>query len=243
MSNADDAQGGLPDVLRNAGRPIVIYQGAPPPNEFAQVSSALGVLVWLALVTLCLGVAGFYAWMVWGGGFDRTQFSPIYAQGRPIGLMKQLEERREISALAEGLIEFRDAVQSDNFTGRISTESHALLTDAQGIDALRRRWDAMCAAVSTRIFERRIGLIDVRAAELRQARSISRDPDERQRIDSELSSLRQERADQFERRRTGSDPALRCTPAAEAPVCNGAHDDVWCNPTRARPDEFNGEGR
>jgi hypothetical protein len=145
--------------------------------------------------------------------------------------------------LAEGLIEFRDAVQSDNFTGRISTESHALLTDAQGIDALRRQWDAMCAAVSTRIFERRIGLIDVRAAELRQTRSLTRDPGERQRIDSELASLRQERADQFERRRTGGDPALRCTPAAEAPVCNGAHDDVWCNPTRTRPDEFNGEGR
>jgi hypothetical protein len=101
----------------------------------------------------------------------------------------------------------------------------------------------MCAAVSTRIFERRIGLIDVRAAELRQARSLTRDPGERQRIDIELSSLRQERADQFERRRAGSDPALRCTPAADAPVCNGAHEDVWCNPAGARPDEFNGEGR
>jgi hypothetical protein len=243
MANPDDSTGGLPDVLRNANRPIVIYQGAPPPNEFQQVNSALGVLLWLALVTVCLVVAGAYAWKVWGGGHDRAHFSPIYAEGRPMGLMKQVEERREINGVAEGLNEFRDAIHADNLNGRITAETHRLITDAQGIDTLRRRWDALCEAVSARIFERRVGELDARAAALRQERTRAADPAELARIEGELLRLRAERNERYQQMRSGADPTLSCTPAAQARVCSGQQSEAWCNPQLERPDEFRSDGR
>jgi hypothetical protein len=243
MAKPDELPGGLPDILRNANRPIVIYQGGAPPNEFAQATNALGVLVWLALITLCLAVAGGYAWRVWGVGNDRSQFSPVYAEGRPVGLMGRLEERRRINASADGLIEFRDDVRADNVESRITTVTHSLFTDRDGIDALRREWDALCAGISARIFERRIGEIDSQAVALRQRRLIETDPAGLARIDAELARLRQQRSDQIERRRTGADPSLRCTPAAEAPVCSGADEEPWCNPQLGRPEDFTDEAR
>jgi hypothetical protein len=64
------------------------------------------------------------------------------------------------------------------------------------------------------------------------------DPAERVRINGELRTLQQLRNDQVERRRTDSDPALQCVPAAQAPVCSNSSNDEWCNPELKRPRDF-----
>jgi hypothetical protein len=113
-----------------------------------------------------------------------------------------------------------------------------LFSDRDGIDDVRRQWDAMCSNIRARIYDRRVGQIDARAAELRRQRSREGDAVERARMDSDLRSLAQQRTDQLDRRRTDSDPALRCVPASEAPVCSDSNNDAWCNPDLRRPGEF-----
>lgn len=245
MAGPEEALSGLPDTLRNSNRPIIIYQGGPPPYVDTRTSNALGLLGWLALITLCLGIGGYCAWTTWNPSFDRHRFSPIYSEGQPRGLIKQIEERQQINVWADGLTDFRDQVRANNEAWRFSTLTHPLLTDRQGIDldhqgidALREQWDAMCANIRARLYDQRLSLIEERAAELRAQRARERDPNERQRLDGLIESIRQERNVEIERRRTDSDPSLRCTPAALASVCSNSNDEAWCNPQLKRPDEF-----
>jgi hypothetical protein len=237
MPDPDEHLTGLPEVLRSSNRPIVIYQGAPPGDFDSRTSNAVGVLSWLALLTVCLVTIVFCAWQVWNPGYDQSQFSPIYADGRPRGLAKQIEERRLINERADGLVGFLDQLRAED-PGRRSTLSHPLFSDRDGIDDVRRQWDAMCSNIRARIYDRRVGQIDARAAELRRQRSREGDAVERARMDSDLRSLAQQRTDQLDRRRTDSDPALRCVPASEAPVCSDSNNDAWCNPDLRRPGEF-----
>lgn len=238
MPGPDDTLSGLPDTLRNSNRPIVIYQGGPPQHLDAPTSNALGLLSWLALITLCLGVVVFCAWSVWNPGHNQRQFSPIYTEGRPIGLAKQIEERRQVNDRAEGLIEFLGRVRANNFARRRAVLTHPLLTDREGLDELRQQWDAMCRNNRARIYDRRIGQIEARAAELRQRRWQTRDAAERGRIGDDLQSQQRQRNDEIERQRTDSDASLRCTPAAQAAVCSDSNDDAWCNPQLKQPREF-----
>lgn len=246
MAEPNDPLAGLPDVLRTSNRPIIIYQG-PPPQSYvdARTNNALGLLAWLALITICLGIAAFSAWTLWNPTFDATRFSPIYAQGRPRGLTGQIEERRQINAWAEGLTDYRDQLRAANDAHRVVTLSKPLITgregidlDHQGVDELRRRWDAMCQNIRASIYDRRLDAIDVRTSQLRNRRARAGDPAEQQSIDDALQSLRLQRADIVERRRTDSDPALQCTPAAQSDVCSDSNNDAWCNPQLRRPEEF-----
>ncbi|MGE3141787.1 MAG: hypothetical protein AB7L65_00560 [Hyphomonadaceae bacterium] len=244
MPKHEDPLTGLPEVWRNADRPIIIYNG-PAQFEETATTNALGQLFWLALITLCLVVAGFCAWGVWNPAFDKKQFSPIYIEGRPVGLLKQIEERRQVNAWANGLIEFRDLVRADNAARRRSTLTHPLLTDRQGIDAdhqgidgLRAQWDAMCRNIRDRIYDRRIGQLDARIVALRQQRLLAATPAERAPVDRALQSLEGQRDSELERRRTGGDPNLRCTPAAQSATCAPSDDNEWCNPRVRHPEEF-----
>ena len=244
MADPADPISGLPDVIRQSNRPIIIYQGGPPPYVDTRTGNALGLLAWLALITVCLAVAGFEAWGMWNPGYDPHRFSPIYAQGHPRGLNMQLEERRQINAWADGLGQFRDQLRANNDARRIVPLTHPLITDNQGIDldhqgvdALRQQWDAMCANIRARIYDRRLSTIDNRVEQLRRERAYA-DLADQQHIDDELQSLRQQRADEVERRRTDSDPSLRCIPAAQADLCSDSNDDAWCNPQLRHPDEF-----
>lgn len=236
MAEPDEHLTGLPDALRSSNRPIVIYQGVPGQLD-GRTSNAVGVLSWLALLTVCLATILFCAWQVWNPGHDQSQFSPIYADGRPRGLAKQIEERGQINERAEGLVGFLDRLRAEGPSGR-SALTHPLFSDRDGIDDVRREWDAMCANIRARIYDRRVGQIDARASELRRQRAREGDVVERTRLDSDLRALQQQRADQLDRRRTDSDPALRCVPAAEAPVCSDSNNDAWCNPDLRRPREF-----
>jgi hypothetical protein len=238
MPEPEEHLSGLPEVLRNSNRPIVIYQGAPAHQLDVQTHNALGLLSWLVLLTVCLGAILFCVWQVWNPGRDQSQFSPIYADGRPRGLAGQIEERRQINESAEGLIEFLDRVRADNLAGRRSTATHPLISDRGGIDDLRSQWDAMCSNIRARIYDRRLGQLDARIADLRRQRSREANPAERVRINGELQTLQQLRSDQVERRRTDSDPALQCIPAAQAPVCSHSSNDEWCNPELKRPRDF-----
>ena len=238
MSGPDEILSGLPDTLRNSNRPIIIYQGGPEHQLDAPTSNALGLLSWLGLITLCLGAIVYCAWSIWNPGHDPRQFSPIYAEGRPLGLAKQIEERRQINESAEGLIEFLDRIRANNLARRRVILTHPLLTDREGIDELRQQWDTMCRNTRARIYDRRIGQLEGRAADLRQRRRRSTDPVERERFDMDLLSLQQQRNDEIERRRTDGDPALRCTPAAQANVCIDSDADAWCNPQLAQPGDF-----
>lgn len=238
MAEPDEHLSGLPDVVRNSNRPIIIYQGVPPGALDAPTSNALGLLSWLALLTVCLGAILFCMWQIWNPGYDRRQFSPVFPEGRPLGLARQIEEREELNEHAEGLLEFLDQLRSSRFSGARSSVAHPLITDRAGVDEARRQWDAMCNNIRARIYDRRLGQIAARAAELRRRRAVVSDPAERAQLDDDLRSLQQQRGDQIERRRTDSDPALRCVPAAEAPACSDSNADPWCNPELMRPREF-----
>ena len=52
------------------------------------------------------------AWAMWNPNHDKTTFSPIYAEGRPLGLYRQIEERERVNETSAGLTEFRDAVRA-----------------------------------------------------------------------------------------------------------------------------------
>lgn len=242
MPDPDDTISGLPEVIRNSNRPIVIYQG-PPPGQFdPATTNALGLLSWLVLLTICLATIGVSVWTVWNPGYEEGQFSPVYEKGRPAGLANRIEERQEINARAEGLLEYLERVRADNVARRRNTDVLPLITDRNGIDDLRGEWDDMCRSIRARIYDRRIGQIDARVSELRARRRQIADPVERARLDGDIDALAQQRRDELDRRRTDSDPALRCVPAAQAPVCSDSNHDAWCNPQLNRPNEFRGEG-
>lgn len=238
MGEPNEHLSGLPDIVRSSDRPIIIYQGAPPGALDAPTSNALGLLSWLALLTICLGTIVYCGWQVWNPGHDQRQFSPIYAEGRPLGLAKQIEEREEINGRADGLVEFLTQLRAVQFGRSRSTITHPLISGRDGVDDVRRQWDAMCINIRARIYDRRLGQIDARANELRRRRARAADPVERAQLDGELQSLRQQRFDQLELRRTDGDASLRCVPAAEAPVCADFANDPWCNPELMGPREF-----
>jgi hypothetical protein len=189
-------------------------------------------------LTVCLGAALFCAWEIWNPGHNQRQFSPIYSEGRPLGLAKQIEEREEINARADGLIEFLDRLRAAGARGSGSGVAHPLITGSDGVDDVRRRWDAMCNTIRARIYDRRLGQVEARTLELRRRLAQASDPAERAQFYEGLRSLQEQRRDLLERRRTDSDPALRCVPAAEAPACSDSSNDPWCNPELARPSEF-----
>jgi hypothetical protein len=246
MTEPNDPLAGLPDIVRSSNRPIIIYQG-PPPQSYvdARTNSALGSLAWLVLITTCLAIAAASAWSLWNPGFDAHRFSPIYAEGRPLGLSGQIEERRQINAWADGLTEFRDELRANNDARRVIALSQPLITDHQGIDLdhqgideLRQRWDAMCQSIRASIYDRRFDAVDARMALLRQQRLRAGTASDLQSIDSVLQALKQQRDELVERERTDSDPQLRCTPTAQADVCSDSNNDAWCNPQLRHPEEF-----
>jgi hypothetical protein len=229
---------GLPETLRNANRPIIIYQGAPQSEIDAVAGNSLGLLFWLALLSVCLVVTIHGAWSVWNPAYARGVYSPIYPQGRPAGLAKQIEERRQINTQAVGLIEFLDRIRADTVDRRRTNASHPLISDRGGIDDLRREWDAMCLSIREGVYDRRIAQLEGRILELGQRRGLERDPATLAGINADLFSLLQQRDAEVERRRTDSDPTLRCVPAAQAQVCSNSNADAWCNPQLSRPNEF-----
>lgn len=239
MPEQEDNIGGLPEVIRESNRPIIIYQGGPPPGQLDPVTSnAIGLLAWLSLLTVCLVIVGFSFWTIWNPSRDETRYSPVYADGQPRGLANRVSERREINTLTEGLVRYVERVQDDNFNRRRTTETHALIDGAGGVDALRREWDATCRSVRARIYDRRIGDLDGRLFEARRQLRQIQDPAQRATLEANIEQLAQQRRDQAEHRRTDSDPALRCTPAAMAPTCSLTSADPWCNPEIVRPEEF-----
>jgi hypothetical protein len=246
MTEPNDPLAGLPDIARSSNRPIIIYQG-PAPQSYvdARTNSALGSLAWLVLITTCLAIAAVSAWSLWNPGFDPHRFSPIYAEGRPLGLSGQIEERRQINAWADGLTEFRDELRANNDARRLAPLSHPLITDHegidldhQGVDELRQRWDAMCQGIRASIYDRRFDAIDARVEQLRQQRLRTRNPSDLPEIDGRLQGLQQQRDELVQRQRTDSDPQLRCTPAAQAKACSDSNNDAWCNPQLRHPEEF-----
>lgn len=238
MAGPDDILSGLPDTLRESNRPIIIYQGAPQGQIESLTGNALGLLFWLALLSVFFAVIVFCVWRVWNPALDAAQFSPVYAEGRPVGIARRIDERKQINAAAAGLVEYLDEVRQDNVNRRKTRATHPLLSDRDGLDSLRREWDAMCNARREAIYDRRIGQIEIRLDELRRQRSVETDPSQLARLDTDITSLTRQQFDETERRRTGSDASLRCIPAALAPVCSTSAAEAWCNPGRTRPGEF-----
>lgn len=234
----DDQIGGLPDVVRDSNRPIIIYQGVSPGGLDPVTSNALGLLSWLSILTICLIAIGFSFWSIWNPGYDESRYSPIYAEGQPRGLANRVTERREINAATTGLLQYVDRLYADNADRRRTNEMHPLLNGADGVDALRREWDAACRSVRARRYDRRIGALDARLSQARRELRQTQDPAQRATIEANVAALVQQRRDEAERRRTDSDPVLRCMPAAEAPVCARDSEEPWCNPEIGRPDEF-----
>lgn len=239
MTDHDDPIGGLPDVIRESNRPIIIYQGVAPGQLDPVTSNALGLLAWLSLLTICLIVIGLSFWMIWDPSRDPARYSPLNVEGQPRGLANRVTERREINTRTGDLVEYLERIQADNFDRRRTNESHALLDGGAGIDTLRRQWDAACQRVRARVYDRRIGDIDTRLADVRRRLRTTQDPVERAALETTFAELTAQRRSEVERRRTDSDPTLRCTPAIEAPACSHANADPWCNPELGRPDEFN----
>jgi hypothetical protein len=230
--------GGLPDIIRETDRPIIIYQGLPPGQGDATSGNSLGLLSWLALLSLCLGVVGFCYWRVWNPSHDGAVASLIYKEGRPLGLAKQIEERTQINALADGIGPYLDRVRADSLDRRRTRATHPLLNDPGGIDQLRREWDDMCLSIREGVYERRIGQLDARLAEARRRRALQPTATEAERLDAEMQALLRQRADEITRRRTDGDPALRCTPSAQAIACSEKNGEAWCNPDKVQAREF-----
>jgi len=241
MDDPEEAISGLPDIVRNSDRPIIIYQGAPPNQLDQAAGNSLGLLSWLALLSLCLFIIGFCFWRVWNPAYDPSQVSPVHAEGRPLGLARQVEERREINALASDLVTYLDRVRADNFDRRRTRATHPLLSSPGGIDELRREWDAKCQSVREGIYDRRIGRLDAQIAEFQRQRARQSDPLEATRLDGALQGVIRQRTLEVTNRRTDGDPALRCVPSALAPLCARDSKDVWCHPERAAPQEFSGK--
>lgn len=241
MDEPEDPIGGLPDIVRNADRPIIIYQGGPPNQLDQAASNSLGLLSWLALLSLCLFIIGFCFWSVWNPAHDPKQASLVYAEGRPLGLARQVEERRQINKTADGVVSYLDRLRADNFDRRRTRASHALFSGPGGIDELRREWDAKCQSVRESIYDRRIGRLDAQIAELQRQRARQSDAVQAARLDEDLQTLVRQRTLETANRRADSDPALRCTPSALAPLCAAESADPWCRPERGAPREFTGK--
>jgi hypothetical protein len=238
MPDHDDPIGGLPDVIRDSNRPIIIYQGVAPGQIDPVTSNALGLLAWLSILTICLICIGLSFWSIWNPSYDPARYSPIHAEGQPRGLANSVSERREINARTAGLLQYLERIQADNFDRRRTNETHALVEGPSGIDALRRDWDAACRAVRARVYDRRIGDLETRLSDFRRRLRQTQDAAQRTELNASIADLVQQRRTETERRRTDSDPTLRCTPAAEAPVCSRTSEEPWCNPELSRPDEF-----
>lgn len=239
MADHDDPIGGLPDVIRDSNRPIIIYQGVQPGQIDPVTSNALGLLAWLSLLTVCLIVIGVSFWTIWDPSHDPARYSPVHGEGQPRGLANRVAERREINSATVDLIRYLERIQDDNFRRRRTSETHPLMAGAGGIDTLRREWDEACQRVRARIYDRRIGDIETRLTEVQRRIRQTQDPAERAALQTTINELVAQRRSEYERRRTDSDPTLRCTPAAEAPACSHANQDPWCSPEISRPDEFN----
>jgi hypothetical protein len=238
MADHDDNIASLPDIIRDANRPIIIYQGVAPGPLDPVTSNAFGLLAWLSLLTLCLIAIALSFWSIWDPAHDPSRYSPIFTEGQPRGLENRVAERRDINAQAAGLLQYVERLQADNFDRRRTNETHPLIDGAGGIDALRREWDEACRSVRARVYDRRIGDLDARLSDLRRRLRQTEDPGQRAALNASASELAQQRRAELEMRRTDSDPSLRCTPAADAPVCSRASQDPWCNPELGRSGEF-----
>lgn len=241
MDEPEEAIGGLPDIVRNSDRPIIIYQGGPPSQLDQAANNSLGLLSWLALLSLCLFIIGFCFWRVWNPAFDPKQASLVHTEGKPLGLARQVEERRQINAQAGGLVSYLDRLRADNFDRRRTRATHPLFSNPGGVDELRREWDAKCQTVRESIYDRRIGRLDAQIAELQRQRARQADPAQAATLDQSLQALTQQRTMEISNRRTDADPALRCTPSAAAPPCADDSKATWCRPERAAPQEFVGK--
>jgi hypothetical protein len=239
MADHDDIVGGLPDVIRDSNRPIIIYQGPPPGQIDPVTSNALGLLAWLSLLTICLIVIGVSFWTIWDPSRDPARYSPLNGEGQPRGVANQVTERREINRQTANLVEYLERIQGDNFDRRRTDETHPLIDGGSGIDTLRRQWDAACRRVRARAYDRRIGDIETRLADVERRLDLAQDPVQRAELQGTRNELIAQRRSELQRRQTDSDPTLRCTPAIEAPACSHANADPWCNPELGQPDEFN----
>jgi hypothetical protein len=225
MPREDETIGGLPDSWRSANQPIIIYQGPPPETE-SSTSNALGVLFWLALITLCLAVAGFCAWAMWNPGHDEDRFSPIYAEGRPLGLNKLIEERTQVNQAAAGLLEYRERVR----TRRELEAPHALISGApDSIDTLRLQWDQSCRRIRRQIYERRITAIENDVLRVRRQLAVASTTEERAALTEERNRLQDEQRRHVRLRDADSDPQFNCIRAAEADACTTADHEPWCD--------------
>lgn len=238
MAGPEDIKSGLPDVVRSTDRSIIIYQGAPQNDLDVMVGQSVSVMAWLGVLSLCIGVVMFCFWRVWSPEQDAKQVSPIYAEGRPLGLAKQVDERKQINAAAEGLYAYLDSIRASTAERTRSKATLPILNEAGGIDALRREWDQACQTIRDGLYDRRIGQLEARASELRRLRALRPDPAQLAQIDAELLQVEDKRLAQIENRRTDGDPTLRCVPASLAPVCAAASTELWCHPEKTRPEEF-----
>ncbi|MBC7768209.1 MAG: hypothetical protein H7124_05430 [Phycisphaerales bacterium] len=231
-SRDDDILNGLPDKLRSSGQPIVIYQGVPPEQAAAQATNnALGLLFWLFLITLCLMVAGVSAWAMWNPNHanptDRGRwFSPIYAEGRPLGLNKLIEERERINAAAAGLSEYRDDVSAR----RELRQPHPLITGTtDSIDTLRQQWDDSCRDIRRQIYQNRLDAIEANLLQLRRRIAVTTVPADRAALTEQRRTLEETRRQTMRVRDADGDPALSCVRAVEADMCGRGDHDPWCD--------------
>jgi hypothetical protein len=227
----DDILRGVPEKLRNSGQPIVIYQGVPPEQATAQATSnALGLLFWLFMITLCLIVAGASAWAMWNPNHanptDRGRwFSPIYAEGRPLGMNKLIEERERVNAAAEGLAAYRDRVSAR----REANQPHPLITGTtDSIDALRQQWDGACRDIRRQIYQDRLDVIEANLLQLRRRAGVAA-PADRPALAEERLRLEELQRQTARLRDADGDPELNCVPAAQADTCGRGDHDPWCD--------------
>jgi hypothetical protein len=227
----DDPLAGLPENWRHSGQPIIIYQ-APPPRDFdSATSSSLGVLFWLALITVCLTVAGVSVWTMWnpnhaGMTDNKRWFSPIYAEGRPLGLNKLIEEREQISAAAAGLLQYRELARA----GREASQPHPLITGpSDSIDALRAQWDAGCRSMRRQIYQARINRIEADLLRVRRRLTIVANPADRAALAGEAQRIQETQRQNIRLRDADGDPSLSCTRAAQADVCSQNDHEAWCD--------------
>jgi hypothetical protein len=228
----DDILRGLPEKLRNSGQPIVIYQGVPPEQATAQATnSALGLLFWLFMITLCLIVAGASAWAMWNPGHanpnDRGRwFSPIYAEGRPLGLNKLIEERERVNAAVEGLGAYRDRVSAR----RELTQPHPLITGTtDSIDTLRQQWDNACSDIRRQIYQDRIDVIETNLLQVRRRLQAAPAADRPALLEERRRLEEQQRQTVRTRDNPSTDQELSCVPAALADTCGRGDHDPWCD--------------
>jgi hypothetical protein len=210
---------GLPDAWRNAH--VVVYQG-PPPDAETPTRNALGLLFWLAMITLCLLIAGLCFMTIWG---DK-------------GLIRQIEAQERITADSDPLLDYvEDLRRQNNELAMINldggvTEPPALTDLPQaitGIKDLRERFDRHCLEIAGRVR----GDIENRQQGIREA--LATNIGARERYDL----LEQQRRLQEQLR------SLQCAPARAAAECNWVEHDEDDRPAAecAAPPPAPGERR